>query len=220
MSIGLSPIDFSILHLLRPGCHSRESTPGAIFLEKIGAGGRGVVYRARDERLEREVTLKVLPAGILADETARKRFRKETLALSQINHPNIATVAVLRQGPFSAIERLLPDCALWLRAVVLEELYAGARGTGRQVVEELENAFVGQDRLLAPDLGDWTRTGLALAEVAERFGYEEIGRSRLTNDVLIAAGAARRRLVLLTSSRRDFERLAEVIPFQWRVVQP
>jgi eukaryotic-like serine/threonine-protein kinase len=62
------------------------------IVEKIGAGGMGEVYRAHDERLERDVAIKVLPAGTLADETARKRFRKEALALAKLNHPNIATI--------------------------------------------------------------------------------------------------------------------------------
>ena len=52
----------------------------------------GVVYRAHDQRLERDVAIKVLPVGILADEAARKHFRKEALAISRLNHPNIATV--------------------------------------------------------------------------------------------------------------------------------
>ena len=62
------------------------------IIEKIGAGGMGVVYRARDERLERDVAIKVLPAGALADEEMRKRFRREAMALSKLNHPNIAII--------------------------------------------------------------------------------------------------------------------------------
>jgi serine/threonine protein kinase/tetratricopeptide (TPR) repeat protein len=62
------------------------------IVEKIGAGGMGIVYRARDQRLNRDVALKVLPPGKLGDEAPRKRFRKEALALAKLNHPNIGTV--------------------------------------------------------------------------------------------------------------------------------
>jgi eukaryotic-like serine/threonine-protein kinase len=52
----------------------------------------GVVYRAHDERLGRDVALKVLMPGTMRDENARRRFRKEAVVLSQLNHPNIATI--------------------------------------------------------------------------------------------------------------------------------
>jgi serine/threonine-protein kinase len=52
----------------------------------------GVVYLVRDEHRDREVTIKVLSPDILTDESSRKRFRKEALALSRLNHPNIATI--------------------------------------------------------------------------------------------------------------------------------
>jgi len=62
------------------------------LVEKIGAGGMGLVFRAQDEQLERDVAIKVLPPGILSDEAARKHFRREALTLAKLNHPNIGTV--------------------------------------------------------------------------------------------------------------------------------
>ncbi|MBZ5719876.1 MAG: protein kinase [Acidobacteriia bacterium] len=62
------------------------------IVEKIGAGGMGEVYRARDEHLARDVAIKVLPPGTLIDESARRHFHKEALILSQLNHPNVATI--------------------------------------------------------------------------------------------------------------------------------
>jgi TolB-like protein len=59
------------------------------IVEKIGVGGMGEVYRARDERLDRDVAVKVLPQGVMVDELIRKRLRKEALALSKLSHPNI-----------------------------------------------------------------------------------------------------------------------------------
>ncbi len=61
------------------------------ILEQIGQGGMGVVYRAHDEQLDREVAIKVLPSNVM-DATARKRFRKEALAVAKLNHPNVATI--------------------------------------------------------------------------------------------------------------------------------
>jgi serine/threonine protein kinase len=62
------------------------------IVEKIGAGGMGEVYCAHDHQLDCDVALKVLPPGTIADETARKLFRKEALAMAKLNHPNIETV--------------------------------------------------------------------------------------------------------------------------------
>jgi TolB-like protein/Flp pilus assembly protein TadD len=62
------------------------------IVSRLGAGGMGEVWRARDTRLEREVALKVLPAETMADPTARARLLREARLASQLNHPNICTV--------------------------------------------------------------------------------------------------------------------------------
>jgi eukaryotic-like serine/threonine-protein kinase len=62
------------------------------ILETLGAGGMGVVYRAHDPTLDRDVALKVLQPQVLASEAGRKRFVAEALALSRLNHPHVCTV--------------------------------------------------------------------------------------------------------------------------------
>ena len=83
-------------------------------LERIGAGGMGVVFRAHDERLDRDVAIKLLPPGAVNDEPARKRFRKEALTVSKLNHPNIATIYDFdsQEGVDFLVMELIPGATL------------------------------------------------------------------------------------------------------------
>ena len=61
-------------------------------LGQIGAGGMGEVYRARDERLKRDVAVKVLPASFSSDPDRLRRFEQEAQAAGALNHPNILAI--------------------------------------------------------------------------------------------------------------------------------
>ena len=79
------------------------------ILGLLGQGAMGIVYRGRDDALERDVAIKVMSATVLADQEARDRFVKEARAAARLQHPNIVTIYELGQHeglPFMALELL------------------------------------------------------------------------------------------------------------------
>src|SRR3974377_1755943 len=74
------------------------------IVEKIGEGGMGVVYRARDEHLKRDVALKLLREDLAADKNRMERFKREAQMLASLNHPNIAVIYGIEQvNDFSSL---------------------------------------------------------------------------------------------------------------------
>ena len=131
-------------------------------------------------------------------------------------------ISALRTGEDAGLtlRQLAADAPVWLSSVVLEELYAFVNTPTRCAVERLERDFHRAQRILVPNLSDWTQTGKVLAQLAARYDYEQIGRGRLTNDALIAMSAGRLGITVITANARDFRKLAEFRAFQWRVNNP
>ncbi len=125
---------------------SRQSISHYQVLEKLGAGGMGVVWKARDSRLNRFVALKVLPAARMTDSERKRRFAQEARTASALNHPNIITIYDIDQAdgedfiamefvPGKALDRLIPRKGLRLKealeyAIQVADALAAAHAAG------------------------------------------------------------------------------------------
>jgi len=128
--------------------------PGAVIghyqvLDAIGVGGMGEVYRARDTRLQRDVALKVLPDLFAADPDRLSRFEREATTLASLNHPNIAQVHGLTDGPVALVMELVPGEDLAQRiargAVPIDDAIAIARQIADALEAAHEQAIVHRD---------------------------------------------------------------------------
>ncbi len=116
------------------------------ILEKLGEGGMGVVYKARDLRLDRFVCVKVLRAEQLKDESRKQRFVQEAKSASSLNHPNIITIheideaegtdfIVMELVAGKTLQQLIPSGGLLVRdalryAIPIASALAAANGAG------------------------------------------------------------------------------------------
>ena len=137
---------------------------------KIGEGGMGEVYQARDTELDRDVALKILPEAFAADPDRLARFQREAQVLASLNHPNIAAIHGLEEseGTRALVLELVEGPTLADRiakgAVLLDASYAAsgvsavcfAVGSGHSI--RFKNGPHVSSRSIS-------RTGLTLARV-------------------------------------------------------
>lgn len=156
------------------------------LLERVGEGGLGEVFRARDTKVGRTVALKMLPLGLLNDRARQERFLADTAAAAGLSHPNIATLfdvgrhegrwflayefvsgETLRQQ--MAGRPMHPRHALEI-AIQVADALAEAHGRGVLHTDlRPENVVItakGSSKLLDTGMAAWTRGGAARTRIA------------------------------------------------------
>jgi Tol biopolymer transport system component/predicted Ser/Thr protein kinase len=185
------------------------------IVSELGAGGMGVVYRARDSRLGRDVAIKVLPPTVANDPDRRQRFEREARLLATLNHPHIAAIYGLeeQQGVVALVLELVEGPTL---AELIESSGPKAQGSGkglpleralsiaRQIADALdaahERGIVHRDLKpsnikLTPD-GQVKVLDFGLAKIAE----SDTAASDLSHSPTITAGPTRAGVLLGTAA--------------------
>jgi predicted nucleic acid-binding protein len=141
-----------------------------------------------------------------------------------MSRPNVFDTSIyiraLRQENADILQRRQSEnFPLWLSSVVLEELYVGA--SDRMVLKiftKFEREFENINRLFVPNQTDWSIAGQVLNKIGEKYGFDKVGKARLTNDTLLAMSVARNGFKLLTANAKDFQLICEFREFEWEIV--
>src|SRR5262245_51211643 len=170
------------------------------LLSRLGAGGMGDVYRARDSQLGRDVAIKLLPAIFLSDPDRLARFERESRVLASLNHPNIAAIYAVEpvEGSRALVLELVEGPTLADRITKGPVPLAEVLPIARQIAEALEAAhekgIVHRDlkpaniKLAPTGLVKVLDFGLAKLGAGEAGGAGGTGRDDLSNSPTFTAG--------------------------------
>lgn len=129
-------------------------------------------------------------------------------------------IALLRGTLDVTTLQLTNRSTMYLCSVALQELYAGATDTAtRKYLHDLERTCTEHHRVLTPTAEEWKRCGTHLAQIGLKHGFEQIRRSRLVNDILIALCCERVDATLITANRKNFELIQTVVEIDLHFVE-